>query len=312
MRPGQLTRKPRKVADEAGTSSKLTIGSVDYLTWLHDLYLGNGVDFDKYPTSSAIATVDTTIPAKTVPSDDATSTAASFKLDLFNIGGNRNQNPYIPYFECSFGDYHFYKDRDREIAEKHGFSTVKDIFDYLNAFLKREPLFDAGKFTTPWHEIDLVFRPRKRKQSALEMQRALEKLQMTAAAPGEPESPPAAEQSADELDQQNDAKPICLDDTIQAVIRHPLLMCRDPVPIDHIITSAPHLLHGPSVLWILAHEEMRNEVVNQKLFEQGIVIPSNVIAHRKKAALEHMGGTYKDRKAQFEEFRRSMLAAYNT
>lgn len=305
--PPKLTRRPTVAFTEGPPRYKEATDSQASTSREHDLRfirLGDDVDIIKYATSYAIATVDTGIPTRVAPLGEIQSAAAQFRLDLFNIGGNRNPNPYYPRFEGGYGDYHFYADRDREIAQEHGFSSVKEIFDYLNAFLDGEAQYDTDKFTTPWHEIDLIFAPRKRKQSEQEVRRAQERQSMALTALPSPDALTAGpKQSPDE---SQPIQAICLDDIIQAVIRHPLLLPDEPVSIEQIITCAPHLLNGASVLWVLAHNGYRNEVVSQMLSDRGIAVPPNVIAHRKKAALEHMGGTYKERKVQYEEFRRSM------
>lgn len=299
------------------------------------------------------------------PQDDPRPDMAAFAFmeRLFNMGRLIGKGGHTPMFSSSTGEYKFYTARDRDLAAHHGFINEEQMFKYLDDLkgIGRIPQNDPLRFQCPWHEIDVVFEPRKRGNIEPKTKRgiAAKKAKEEAAAAMKEEddnieTPPKSPADGDDTLMTNGddtvlttssdipsgptppsgpapvvinpltgrpkkpyqapkrihvepiTTPICMEDLIHAVTRHPLLLPAEPVSCAFLIEHAPHLLQNVGLLYVLAHGEIENEGLSERLGKMGLDVAPNVLAHRKKKALLDMGGEYKDRKAEYEAYKKAL------
>ncbi|KAF2760624.1 hypothetical protein EJ05DRAFT_484331 [Pseudovirgaria hyperparasitica] len=316
-----------------------------------------------YATSVEVVTLLTDTPLRIKPlyAHDDLQSEQAFMERLFNIGNIIGKGGHAPIFSSSTGEYRFFAERDREVAAAYGFANEEQMFKYLDDIKGTGEIPDPAekRFQCPWHEIDVIFEPRKRGNVEPSKRRpkavVVKPDRDMATDREEPTSSPNNEPGEDTVMTNGDttdytsislpsipsfpmsdaaaaaaaaaaamnppkkkyqvpkripvdaiSHPICMEDLIHAVTRHPLLLPSNPVTVDFIIAHAPHLLQNVSLLYILAHGELENEGLSERLGKLGLDVAPNVLAHRKKKALMDMGGVYGDRKPQYEAYKKTL------
>jgi hypothetical protein len=320
---------------------------------------GESLDLSKYPdvpplrkipddilyrTSFLVAITDPDKATKITPRAVKEDYVGTMREVLFNIGGRAAEiDPRIvhrPQFRSTLGEYVFYAQGDRDMALQHGFEHEDDIFEYLDRLMGSGHYLNKEKFVTPWHEIEMKFVPRHRKQrepsskmlmrienaGGLEREKGKEKEKDGEEEGQKADTPsPVAEAFSTSLNpstslqrgkkrkresmavmyETNGPCTINLDSLINAVMRHPLLLPAEPATCREMIRDSPHQLIDSSLLYILAHGRMENDSLSECLWQMGIDVSPNVITHRKKKSLQ-MLTNYEMRKKEFDLYKRSM------